>query len=166
MERPCSTIRRGAGLRAGFTLPELVMVIAIAAILAALAVPRLYTRNDVAARGFLDESLAAVRYAHKLAMASGCDVQVAVAASGLSLARRSACTSGGFSVAVAHPARAGDFSIAAPAALAPTPAVTLWFDRIGRPRSPAGALLTANTDIDIDGRTLRIEAETGLAWAP
>ena len=150
----------------GFSLPELVMVIAIAGILAALAVPRLYGPGEVAARGFLDESLAAIRHAHKLAMASGCEVQVAVTSGAVSLARRSACGSGGFTGAVPHPARPGNFTIARPGAVTVAPLVTFYYDRIGRPRNGAGALLGTGIDIDIAGRVLHVEAETGLAWTP
>lgn len=53
----------------GFTLIELVMVIVLVGVLAVYAVPRMFSSNDLSARGFHDTTLAYLRYAQKTAIA-------------------------------------------------------------------------------------------------
>ena len=53
----------------GFTLIELIMVMVILGVLAVFAAPRVFSTNDVYARGFHDETLAYLRYAQKAAIA-------------------------------------------------------------------------------------------------
>lgn len=144
---------------AGFTMVEMVIVIVLVGILSAVALPKFFNRTSFDARGYFDESLAATRYAQKLAIASGCDVAVNFSAGGYALMERSACTSGAFSVSVPHPARTGGFRLAPPDGVS-VGSASLYFDKIGRPRR-GGALLTAVTSVAIGSRILSIEPQTG-----
>lgn len=62
--------------RCGFTTIELVLVIVILAILGAIAAPRFFDNRAFSERGWFDEIGAAIRYAQKVAVASGCRVRV------------------------------------------------------------------------------------------
>ena len=72
-------VRRNSRSR-GFTLIELVVVIVILGILAAVAAPRFFDDRTFLERGYFEELAAALRYAQKLAVASGCPVRMRIAA--------------------------------------------------------------------------------------
>lgn len=69
----------------GFTLVEIIATLVIIAAAAATVGPRFFDINVFRERGFFDETLASVRYAQKLAVASGCAVQVQVASNSYTL---------------------------------------------------------------------------------
>lgn len=60
----------------GFTLIELILVIAMIGTLAAVAAPSFLRPSDLTERAYHEELKASLRQAQKVAMASGCSVQV------------------------------------------------------------------------------------------
>jgi MSHA pilin protein MshC len=98
---------------AGFSLIELITVIVLLGILSVFAVGRLLSPDQFEVKGFFDDTVNAVRFAQKLAVSTGCDVQVEMTASGYQLLRSSAipasptisaCIAGNFVVPVDNPA--------------------------------------------------------------
>lgn len=82
----------------GFTLIELVMVIVVLGILSTTALPKFFDLSAYQERVFFDDLLNAIRYAQKLATATGCNVQVSISNNQFSIARpaasdRSLCSS-------------------------------------------------------------------------
>jgi len=153
--------------QAGFTLTEVVAVLVIIGLLAAVLAPRFFSASPYRELGFSQASLAAVNFAQRLAMASGCDIRVQFDAGGYRLDRfnTSDCKAlaGASLVPVPRPGSSAPFSEAPPEGVSVGSAL-FYYDRIGRPRSAGGGfggLLTAPVSIAIAGKTLRVEPETG-----
>lgn len=138
----------------GFTLVELIGVIAIASIVLAMAMPRFFSANTFSSRGYTDHASSFLRYAQKLAIARHTTLHVHIAATGLSLcaAAASPCTS-----LVPGPDGQTPFEARVPDNVTLTGSVAaLSFDAQGRPGSSATLTITGDSV-----RTLTVEAETG-----
>lgn len=142
----------------GFTLIELVMVLTISGILMVVAAPRFFTGNDLKGRAFYEELVGAARYGQKLAVATGCQVQLEVTANSYALKQRTTCdTSSAFDLAVPHPSRSGDFVPTEASVLAISPAPTnIVFDAMGRASSTV-TFSVGSTSFKINGETGFIE---------
>ncbi len=150
----------GSGRGGGFTIIELVTVIAIMGLLAAVVGPRFIGRDAFASRGFYDEAQSVVRYAQKTAIAWRRPVYVCVTATAVKAGSlNNSCASS----LLVHPATG-----AALTTTAPPPSVTLSptgnfsFDGAGRPSPNAQVTITIASTIAGDpARQIVVEAETG-----
>ncbi|MDP2787775.1 MAG: type II secretion system protein [Pseudomonadota bacterium] len=143
-------------LAKGFTLVELIGVIAIAGILAAVAAPRFFNTATFASRGYFDAAAGFLRYAQKLAIARHGNVAVLVNTSGLTLC---SVTTSPCPVAsqILGPDGNTPFQALVPNGVSLAGSVASFsFDAQGRPNT--AAILTITGD---QTRTLTVEAETG-----
>lgn len=139
-----------------FTLVELVVTMVLIGILAAVALPRFFDATAFHSRGFYDEVIQAARYGQKLAVASGCDVELSIAGGSFALHQRAAsCTSGAFTRDVLHPSGSDAFAAAAPSGVSLSATkVSIVFDSLGR-ATPGGVT------VSVDARSFTIVGESG-----
>jgi MSHA pilin protein MshC len=147
----------------GFTLTELVLTIVLLGILSVAALPRFFDLSSYQARGFFDDTLNAIRYAQKLAVATGCNVQVGISSNQFQLKRpgasdRSQCTSttaGDFTQNVIRPG-SGESSYQGSQSGVSLSAITLYFNAKG----------TASTDatITVGSRQITVVKDTGFVY--
>ena len=146
---------------AGFTLVELVIVIVILGALAVVVLPRL-GESSFRSAAFAEQVATAFRYGQRLAVATGCEIQVEVssATSSYAVRRRSdgtdtSCgTAGGFSLDVPNPGGSGAFGGTATAGVTVTQGLVITFNAQGLPSPNGGTAI-------VGGRSIIVEADTG-----
>jgi MSHA pilin protein MshC len=146
----------------GFTLVELVMVIVIMGILAALGASRLMTSKGFASRGFYDEAQAVVRYAQKTAIAWRRTITVCISATDVSAISNANCASPTYVPNPVNPANPLKSSTA-PTGVTLSPTGSFTFDSAGRP-SAATTITLNSTNADDPARQIFVAAETGYVY--
>ena len=153
--------RAQAASSAGYTLVELVVVMAIAGVLAAYIAPRFWTQQTFSDRGYADELAAALRFAQKAAVITGCPARVTLAAGSYAAAQQAAAgntcntADASFSTPLVG-ADGGSIQNNAPSGSTASPAGVYQFDTQGRlASSPA-------TAITVGSHVITIVAGTGL----
>jgi MSHA pilin protein MshC len=152
----------------GFTLVELVLVLTIAGVLAAVAGPRMVDRTAFQTHGGAAEIRTALRYAQKLALAKNREVCVTTAPTGLALrfehpsAPGAACNQDvmrlGGNPSPTPPA-VTTYTVTLPTGInLASSAATFSFDNLGRPSPNVGVSLTVGGSAPV---TVLVEPDTG-----
>ena len=140
----------------GFTVVELVVTIAVIALLAAIVVPRFIGPDSFRTRGFYDGAKSIVRFAQKTAVAWRREVFVCVTAASVS-----AGTAAGCATPIVNPVTGDPLSASAPSGVTLTPAA-FSFDGAGRPNPNAAVTITLTSTLPDDPvRQIVVERETG-----
>jgi prepilin-type N-terminal cleavage/methylation domain len=138
----------------GFTLLELIVIIAIVGILAVVALPRLQDEG-FKQRAFHDQTLAALRYAQKAAVAQRRTVCVTANASSIALTIASAAGSAVCDTNLAGPGGGSPFTVSAPSGVNYSAFASFTFGSLGQP--------SAAQNFQVSGMptSITVEAETG-----
>ncbi|MFA9462298.1 pilus assembly FimT family protein [Thiohalorhabdus sp. Cl-TMA] len=155
----------------GYTVIELVTVIVILGVLAAVGLPRFFDSGDYAARAGVDQTLGALRFAQQQAMSRLRRIRVETAGQSVrleycdtALTRGTTCGgAGGSWRPVRLPQRAANrWTIGVPITSA-----TFHFNSLGRLVDSAGSPRDDDPDLTVgSGRIVRLVGETGFAYAP
>jgi MSHA pilin protein MshC len=160
-----AVLRAGSTTSRGFTLVELILVIVIIGTLAAFAVPRFVNNRTFAERGYYEELVAALKFAQKLAVSTGCPVRMQVDASGYT-GRQQQAVGGRCDLADASwstPVVLGDGSAlaaTAPTSVVAAPNLTVVFDALG------GTNLGADQAVTVGPYALTVRAISGFVDTP
>lgn len=140
----------------GFTLAELVVVMLIIGVLAVAVIPRFVDRQTFDSRGFYDQTLAALRYAHKAAIAQRRTVCVGFGANSVTFTIASAAGSSTCDADLTGPAGDSPFQITAATGVAYT-GTPSNFRFNGAGQASVGQTL----QVSGEASTITVERETG-----
>lgn len=135
---------------------EMIVVILIVGVLAAVAVPRLLSKGQYQAYAFNDEAIATVRYAQKVAIAQRRLVYVVVTSAAITACYVDATCSS--PVPSPHTTGAG-LRADAPTGTTLSPATSFNFNGLGQPSFGSALTLTMTGN---GTRQFTIEADTGF----
>jgi MSHA pilin protein MshC len=140
----------------GFTLIELIIIMMIVSVLAIAAIPRLLGTQTFDARSFHDQTVAALRYAQKAAIAQRRTVCVTAGTGSITLTIASAAGSSTCDTSLAGPTGSSPFAINAPSGVSYSAAASFSFSSLGQP-SGSTKIFQVNGVAD----SITVEQETG-----
>ncbi len=137
----------------------------IIAILGAVAGPRFFDNAAFDERAYLDELASSLRYAQKIAVASGCRVRVDISAGSYSLTQQTPqsghCNPADTSFPLPVLLSTGQtMTGVAPSGVTASPAISIIYDALGRTN------LAGNQALTVGPRTILIQADSGLVTTP
>lgn len=149
----------------GVTAVELMLAVVIVGIIAAFAAPRFFDDKTFLERGYYEELTTALKYAQKLAVASGCPVRMQVTSGGYRASQTAGsggtCDAGDNSASESQTlANAQLLSGTTPIGVSTSPNLTVTFDAFGRTD------LASDQSISIGPFALILRADTGYIQAP
>jgi MSHA pilin protein MshC len=143
----------------GFSLAELILLVLIVSVLGVVIFAR-FDSEAFEEAAFYQELITAIRYAQKLAINSGCEIQVqVVAATGsFSVTRRSggsatSCGAGTFGEPVPSPSKVGSYQGTAPTGVDVLSDLSVSFDSLGLP--------SGGGSVNVGGQTIIVEGASG-----
>jgi MSHA pilin protein MshC len=146
----------------GFTLIELIACIVIMGILAAVTAPRFVNMQTFTQRGYADDIASSLRYARRIAVASGCKVRVTIDGAGYSAwqqATHAACNgAGAWTTQVLRPDGTPlDGTAPNDVNIAPASVVEFWSS--GAAATGSAAITVGTHTVSIDGATGRVSVQ-------
>ena len=139
----------------GFTLVELIVIIAVVGILAVVALPRLQDQ-EFKQRAFHDETLAALRYAQKAAVAQRRTVCVSASASSITLTIADTAGNTTCNTNLAGPSGGSPYTVTAPSGVSYSAFASFTFSSLGQPSGGAKTFQVSGV-----ADSITVEAETG-----
>lgn len=155
--------------RSGFTIIELAMTMVIIVILSVAAAPRFFSTQTYEKRLFTDDLTNSIRYARKLAVATGSYIQINLTSTSLTLQRRvpgSSCNIGTTLEPVLDPVdNSSGYVRTAPSNITLQYSIgwPIYFDALGRAIQGSNCSVVGTQTVGITGgKTITIYGETGF----
>lgn len=143
----------------GFTLIELIMVIVVLGALSIFVAPRFSSKTSFDTLSFHQELKTAIRFAHKLSIASGCEVQLSLTVNSYALfyPDTSCNPPDAFGAnPVNHPVQSGGYAGTSPSGVTLASFGNFYFTASGAPSS------SGTITINPGGRQIIVNALTGF----
>ncbi len=155
--------KSGAEFQRGFTMVELITVMVIAGVLAAVAVAKYFDKSAFESRGFYDQVISTLRYAQKAAIAQHRLVCVTFPSATRVVLRTAAnftdvaCNTDLQSPSGSYPAGQTTYTVDAPSGISLGGYANFNFSALGAPSPPQNISVNGGNTIT----SITVEAETG-----